>query len=97
MSYLLRPRIWPLFSPSCRLCPPALKPDTLEAEQKAARPQVFLRRVPRDYARNRQDKRTLQHTLQERFGINPAAPWVEVEIFVYESAIETSAAGTFCR
>jgi hypothetical protein len=53
-SHLLRPRIWPSFSPSCRLYPPGRSPlpsglEVLRAgsgdgvEPEAGRPRVFLR------------------------------------------------------
>jgi hypothetical protein len=59
MNNLLRSRIWPSFSPSCRLYEP-----------EAWRPRVFLRlRSPRQ-ARGRQDKLTLRRTVQVRLGFD---------------------------
>jgi len=63
MNDLLRPRIWPSFSPSCRLYEP-----------EAWRPRVFLRQAPRDYARDRQDRLPLRRTVKVRLGTNPAVP-----------------------
>ena len=59
MNHLLRARIWPSFSPSCRL-----------NEPEAWRLRVFLRQAPRSYARDRQDKLTRRRTVQVRLGLD---------------------------